>query len=100
MDTVSRRMMMSSMEAIQYQSTLDAFSQILKKEGFRSFYNGAGTKILLFAARFSLTRTIIHQVSSPTPAKEGTGDGGRVASTVITLRRSDGKDGRHGSDGS
>ncbi|KAG6499347.1 hypothetical protein ZIOFF_039112 [Zingiber officinale] len=45
-DTVRRRMMMTSGEAVKYKSTLDAFSQILKNEGAKSLFKGAGANIL------------------------------------------------------
>ncbi|KAG0214476.1 ADP/ATP carrier protein [Mortierella sp. GBA30] len=45
-DTVRRRMMMTSGEAVKYKSSIDAFSQIIKKEGFKSLFKGAGANIL------------------------------------------------------
>ncbi|PHT67122.1 ADP,ATP carrier protein, mitochondrial [Capsicum annuum] len=45
-DTVRRRMMMTSGEAVKYKSSLDAFSQILKYEGPKSLFKGAGADIL------------------------------------------------------
>lgn len=45
-DTVRRRMMMTSGEAVKYKSSLDAFSQIVKKEGTKSLFKGAGANIL------------------------------------------------------
>ncbi|PHU01695.1 ADP,ATP carrier protein, mitochondrial [Capsicum chinense] len=45
-DTVRRRMMMTSGEAVKYKSSLDAFSQILKNEGPKSLFKGAGADIL------------------------------------------------------
>ncbi|KAE8038227.1 hypothetical protein FH972_010758 [Carpinus fangiana] len=45
-DTVRRRMMMTSGEAVKYKSSFDAFSQILKNEGARSLFKGAGANIL------------------------------------------------------
>jgi len=46
LDTVRRRMMMTSGEAVKYKSSLDAFSQIVKAEGVRSLFKGAGANIL------------------------------------------------------
>jgi len=46
LDTVRRRMMMTSGEAVKYKSSLDAFSQIVKTEGVRSLFKGAGANIL------------------------------------------------------
>ncbi|XP_071706580.1 ADP,ATP carrier protein 1, mitochondrial-like [Rutidosis leptorrhynchoides] len=45
-DTVRRRMMMTSGQAEKYKSSMDAFTQILKKEGFRSLFKGATANIL------------------------------------------------------
>ncbi|KAM5552287.1 ADP,ATP carrier protein 1, mitochondrial [Rosa sericea] len=46
LDTVRRRMMMTSGEAVKYKSSLDAFTQILKNEGAKSLFKGAGANIL------------------------------------------------------
>ncbi|XP_061340955.1 ADP,ATP carrier protein 1, mitochondrial-like [Gastrolobium bilobum] len=45
-DTVRRRMMMTSGEAVKYKSSFDAFSQIVKNEGPKSLFKGAGANIL------------------------------------------------------
>lgn len=45
-DTVRRRMMMTSGEAVKYKSSLDAFKQIVKNEGSKSLFKGAGANIL------------------------------------------------------
>jgi solute carrier family 25 (adenine nucleotide translocator) protein 4/5/6/31 len=45
-DTVRRRMMMTSGEAVKYKSSLDAFKQILANEGAKSLFKGAGANIL------------------------------------------------------
>lgn len=37
---------MTSGEAVKYKNSLDAFSQILKKEGAKSLFKGAGANIL------------------------------------------------------
>ncbi|KAF5725488.1 ADP ATP carrier protein mitochondrial-like [Tripterygium wilfordii] len=46
LDTVRRRMMMTSGEAVKYKSSFDAFSQIVKNEGAKSLFKGAGANIL------------------------------------------------------
>ncbi|KAL0632284.1 ADP/ATP carrier protein [Maublancomyces gigas] len=46
LDTVRRRMMMTSGEAVKYKSSMDAFSQIIKTEGVKSLFKGAGANIL------------------------------------------------------
>jgi len=45
-DTVRRRMMMTSGEAVKYKGSVDAFTQILKNEGAKSLFKGAGANIL------------------------------------------------------
>ncbi|KAL4367345.1 hypothetical protein GQ457_05G002130 [Hibiscus cannabinus] len=45
-DTVRRRMMMTSGEVVKYNSSLDAFSQILKNEGAKSLLKSVGANIL------------------------------------------------------
>jgi len=45
-DTVRRRMMMTSGEAVKYTSSLQAFNQIVQKEGVKSLFKGAGANIL------------------------------------------------------
>jgi solute carrier family 25 (adenine nucleotide translocator) protein 4/5/6/31 len=46
LDTVRRRMMMTSGEAVKYKSSMHAFTSIVKAEGFRSLFKGAGANIL------------------------------------------------------
>ena len=41
-DTIRRRMMMTSGTGVHYKSSLDAGMQILKNEGVPSFFKGAG----------------------------------------------------------
>ncbi|WQF85655.1 Putative mitochondrial carrier protein [Colletotrichum destructivum] len=45
-DTVRRRMMMTSGEAVKYKSSLDAARQIAATEGYRSFFKGTGANVL------------------------------------------------------
>ncbi|CAF9918242.1 MAG: hypothetical protein GOMPHAMPRED_001461 [Gomphillus americanus] len=46
LDTVRRRLMMTSGEAVKYNGSMDAARQIYAKEGMRSFFKGAGANIL------------------------------------------------------
>ncbi|KAK0740415.1 ADP-ATP translocase [Schizothecium vesticola] len=46
LDTVRRRMMMTSGEAVKYNGSMDAFRQIVAKEGVKSLFKGAGANIL------------------------------------------------------
>jgi solute carrier family 25 (adenine nucleotide translocator) protein 4/5/6/31 len=46
LDTVRRRMMMTSGEAVKYKSSMDAARQIIAKEGVKSLFKGAGANIL------------------------------------------------------
>jgi len=45
-DTIRRRMMMTSGEAVKYSSSLQAFGVIVKNEGWKSLFKGAGANIL------------------------------------------------------
>ncbi|KAK6919081.1 Mitochondrial substrate/solute carrier [Dillenia turbinata] len=45
-DTVRRRMMMTSGEAVKYKSSLECFKVIIAKEGVKSLFKGAGANIL------------------------------------------------------
>lgn len=45
-DTVRRRMMMTSGAAVKYKSSLDCGMQVIKNEGFMSLMKGAGANIL------------------------------------------------------
>jgi len=45
-DTVRRRMMMTSGQAEKYKSSIDAFSKIVAKEGVSSLFKGAGANVL------------------------------------------------------
>jgi len=45
-DTIRRRMMMTSGEAVKYRSSAHAFAEIIKKEGTASLFKGAGANIL------------------------------------------------------
>ena len=45
-DTVRRRMMMTSGQAVKYKSSIDCFSQVVAKEGVKSLFKGAGANIL------------------------------------------------------
>merc|ERR1712113_7887 len=46
LDTIRRRMMMTSGEAVKHKSSMDAASQIVAKEGVKSLFKGAGANIL------------------------------------------------------
>merc|ERR1711991_931359 len=46
LDTIRRRMMMTSGEAVKYKSSMDCAAQVMKAEGFSSFFKGAGANIL------------------------------------------------------
>jgi len=45
-DTVRRRMMMTSGQAVKYNGSIDCAVQVLKNEGVLSFFKGAGANIL------------------------------------------------------
>lgn len=50
METVRRRMMMTSGEAVKHKSFFDAFAQVLKNEGIKSLFKGADANILCAVA--------------------------------------------------
>lgn len=45
-DTIRRRMMMTSGQAVKYKGSIDCTVQILKNEGFMSLMKGAGANVL------------------------------------------------------
>ncbi|EMS49632.1 ADP,ATP carrier protein, mitochondrial [Triticum urartu] len=45
-DTVRRRMMMTSGESVKYKNSMDAFRKIIAEEGATSLFKGAGANIL------------------------------------------------------
>jgi len=45
-DTIRRRMMMTSGQAVKYKNSMDCAIQVLKNEGFMSLMKGAGANIL------------------------------------------------------
>ncbi|KAJ3281179.1 hypothetical protein HK104_000167 [Borealophlyctis nickersoniae] len=45
-DTIRRRMMMTSGEAVKYRSSMHCASEIVKTEGMKSLFKGAGANIL------------------------------------------------------
>ncbi|ERN10992.1 hypothetical protein AMTR_s00160p00071720 [Amborella trichopoda] len=49
-DTVRRRVMMISGEAVKYKSSMDVVAPILKNEGAKSLFKGAGANILCVVA--------------------------------------------------
>jgi len=46
LDTIRRRMMMTSGQAVKYSGSIDCGKQIVAKEGFSSLFKGAGANIL------------------------------------------------------
>ena len=53
-DTVRRRMMMTSGQSIKYRSSIDCAIQIIRHEGFRSMMKGATANVLRTAAGASV----------------------------------------------
>ena len=45
-DTIRRRMMMTSGQGEKFAGSIDCFNKILAKEGWKSFFKGAGANIL------------------------------------------------------
>ncbi|MFQ6644606.1 hypothetical protein Gotur_019913 [Gossypium turneri] len=71
LDTVSRRMMMTSGSGtVKYKSTVHAIGQITKTEGVKTFYNGAGAEILACAANRATLLLMIYVADVIRAAKE------------------------------
>ncbi len=45
-DTIKRRMMMTSGEKVKYRGSLDCLAHVLKDEGWRALFKGAGVNIV------------------------------------------------------
>ncbi|KAJ0095657.1 hypothetical protein Patl1_17218 [Pistacia atlantica] len=69
-DIVRRRMMMTSGEAVKYKSSLDAFSQILKNEGAKSLFKGAGANMVLFSIPGAFMLTFYDLIQSTATFKK------------------------------
>ncbi|XVF40470.1 hypothetical protein PTKIN_Ptkin01aG0116100 [Pterospermum kingtungense] len=85
LDTVSRRMMMRSGEAVKYKSSLNAFAQIFKTEGVKSFYKGAGAVILLNVASSGVQWLMIELLVILRSKRDKSGDGSQPG-TTFTIR--------------
>ncbi|XP_038712192.1 ADP,ATP carrier protein 3, mitochondrial-like [Tripterygium wilfordii] len=87
MNTICRRMMMTCGEGVKYKSSLDAYSQILKREGFASLYKGVDAYILLHTVRFGLmvvTYCVLKWLASSKKDRSGGGD--QSSSTMIDIK--------------
>ena len=76
---------MTSGEAVKYKSSLNAFAQIFKTEGVKSFYKGAGAEILLNFAFNGYTLLMIHLAGVLIAVMNKPGDGSQPTST-FTIR--------------
>ncbi|XVF27620.1 hypothetical protein REPUB_Repub14bG0123900 [Reevesia pubescens] len=88
LDTVGRRMMMTYGEAAKYKSSLNAFAQIFRTEGVKSFYKGAGAEILVNAALNGSTLLILYLAGVIISAamEEKPGDDGSQPGSTFTIR--------------
>ena len=95
LDTVNRRMMMTSGEVVKYRSSMHAFAEIIRNEGVKSLYKGGGACILetltlaaiftVFVTRFpdSLSIKKSNSAADGVSAKRnGSAGGGQSASTL------------------
>ena len=95
LDTVSRRMMMTSGEVVKYQSSIHAFAEIIRNEGVKSLYKGVGTSILekmilsfilgAFITRFPdyfSTKKSNSAADGVSAKRNGSAGGGQSASTL------------------
>ena len=76
---------MTSGEAVKYKSSLNAFAQIFKTEGVKSFYKGAGAEILLNSAFNGYALLMIHLAGVLIAVMNKPGDGSQPTST-FTIR--------------
>jgi solute carrier family 25 (mitochondrial adenine nucleotide translocator), member 4/5/6/31 len=65
-DTVRRRMMMTTGSGVKYKSSLHAFKEIIANEGVRSLFKGAGANILrgiagagVLSGKLRMKRTVV-----------------------------------------
>ena len=56
-DTIRRRMMMTSGQAVKYKGSIDCGMQVIKNEGFMSLMKGAGKSLWL---KHTQLRFVIH----------------------------------------
>ncbi|KAK3207143.1 hypothetical protein Dsin_021189 [Dipteronia sinensis] len=87
MDTVRRRMMMRSGEAVKYKNCLNAFSQILKNEGVKSLYKVAGADVLRMPLYIGVTLLLIDL-----SLMSWTHEGGQPASSFTIKWKNGGND--------
>ena len=103
LDTVNRRMMMTSGEVVKYRSSMHAFAEIIRNEGVKSLYKGGGACILetltlaaiftVFVTRFPDSLSIEKSDSAAdgvSAKRNGSAGGGQSAST-LTIKWTYGK---------
>ncbi|KAL0013576.1 hypothetical protein SO802_000645 [Lithocarpus litseifolius] len=103
LDTVSRRMMMTSGEVVKYQSSMHAFAEIIRNEGVKSLYKGGGACILekitlsviltVFVTRmqnYLSTKKSNSAADGVSAKRNGSAGGGQSAST-LTIKWTYGK---------
>ncbi|XP_050278458.1 ADP,ATP carrier protein 3, mitochondrial-like [Quercus robur] len=89
LDTVNRRMMMTSGEVVKYQSSMHAFAEIIRNEGVKSLYKGGGACILekiTLSVILTVFVTRLHDYlstkKSNSAKRNGPAGGGQSASTL------------------
>ncbi|WRX28058.1 Mitochondrial substrate/solute carrier - like 10 [Theobroma cacao] len=85
LDTVTRRMMMN-----KYKSSRNAFAQIFKTEGFKSFYKGAGASILVSAVFNVSAVSLFHLYDVYHAAMANRGDGSQPGFAISFRYKRDG----------
>ncbi|KAH9612601.1 hypothetical protein KSS87_009645, partial [Heliosperma pusillum] len=58
--TVSKRMMLRSGEAQKYKGSMDALTQIVRKEGVGALYNGLAPHLIYHVARASIISAVLY----------------------------------------
>ncbi|KAM3748182.1 hypothetical protein ACB098_05G089100 [Castanea mollissima] len=96
LDTVNRRMMMTSGEVVKYQSSTHAVAEIIRNEGVKSLYKGGGACILetitlaailtVFGRRmwnYFPTKKSNSAADSVSAKRNGSAGGGQSVSTLV-----------------
>jgi solute carrier family 25 (adenine nucleotide translocator) protein 4/5/6/31 len=75
-DTIRRRMMMTSGETVKYKGSLDCMFQIIRSEGFIALFKGAGVNVLRGIAGAGVLSGFDKLVQLYTSVKVNTSGGG------------------------
>ncbi|KAK7820627.1 ADP,ATP carrier protein, mitochondrial [Quercus suber] len=98
LDTVNRRMMMTSGEVVKYQSSMHAFAEIIRNEGVKSLYKGGGACILetltvaaILTVSYYLYTKKSNSAADGVSAKRNGSAGGGQSASILTIKWTYGK---------